>query len=59
MLKVSHANPNLENGTELEVKHVRRYISVCTVSFIHVFLFRVVSVSVSEGVFLSLQKAAG
>jgi poly(A) polymerase len=24
VLKVSHANPNLENGTELEVKHVRR-----------------------------------
>ena len=25
VLKVSHANPDLENGTELEVKHVRRY----------------------------------
>jgi poly(A) polymerase len=24
VLKVSHANPDLENGTELEVKHVRR-----------------------------------
>ena len=28
VLKVSHANPDLENGTELEVKHVRRYSNI-------------------------------